>query len=187
LNHPRFEIRIAGFGGQGIVTIGKILGTAFTVYAGKNSVNTQSYGPESRGGACRSEVVISEGEINYPYVRKADALIALSQVALDAYLDDLRQGGILIIDPDAVNSLPAAGRFRLYPVPTMTLAQETGDLKCQNSVALGALCALISHLIDEEAVLQALDETVPSQSLSRNREAFARGRDCVRAQMAGER
>jgi len=72
----RFEIRIAGFGGQGVVTIGRILGTAFSVHGGKNSVNTQSYGPESRGGACRSEVVVSEGDINYPYVRNADVLSA---------------------------------------------------------------------------------------------------------------
>jgi len=101
----RFEIRIAGFGGQGVVTIGRILGTAFSVHGGKNSVNTQSYGPESRGGACRSEVVVSEGDINYPYVRNADVLIALSQVALDTYIGELKEGGILVFDPDAVTTL----------------------------------------------------------------------------------
>ncbi len=141
--HQRFEIRIAGFGGQGVVTIGRILGTAFSVYGGKNSVNTQSYGPESRGGACRSEVVVSEGDINYPYVRNADVLIALSQVALDTYIGELKEGGILVFDPDAVTTLPPSGRFLRYAVPTVALAHETGDLKYQNAVALGALYALI--------------------------------------------
>ncbi|MCK7514090.1 MAG: 2-oxoacid:acceptor oxidoreductase family protein [Desulfobacterales bacterium] len=85
------------------------MGTAFSVYGGKNSVNTQSYGPESRGGACRSEVVVSEGDINYPYVRNADVLIALSQVALDTYIGELKEGGILVFDPDAVTTVPPSG------------------------------------------------------------------------------
>ena len=86
----RFEIRIAGFGGQGVVTIGKVLGYAFTLHEGVNSVNTRSYGPESRGGACRSELVVSRSEIHYPGVRNADILVALSQTALDAYIGDLK-------------------------------------------------------------------------------------------------
>ena len=89
--NKRFEIRIAGFGGQGVVTIGKVLGSAFTIYEGVNSVNTRSYGPESRGGACRSEVVVSRGEIHYPSVRQADVLVALSQPALDKYIQEIAQ------------------------------------------------------------------------------------------------
>jgi len=185
--HPRFEIRIAGFGGQGVVTIGRILGTAFSVYGGRNSVNTQSYGPEARGGACRSEVVVCNGEINYPYVRKADVLIALSQVALETYIGDLKQNGMLVVDTDAVKSMPTAGRFRLYRIPTVALARETGDLKYQNAVALGALYALISELISEEPLLQALREGVPSKTLNANLTAFEKGRDYVRSQFAQER
>ncbi len=93
--YKRFEIRVAGFGGQGVVTIGRVLGVAFTIYEGLNSVNTRSYGPESRGGACRSEVVVSQGEIHYPSVRKADVLVALSQTALDTYIRDLKEDGII--------------------------------------------------------------------------------------------
>ena len=100
--NKRFEIRIAGFGGQGVVTIGKVLGSAFTIYEGINSVNTRSYGPESRGSACRSEVVVSRGEIHYPSVRRADVLVALSQTALDKYIGDLKEEGILLIDPNSV-------------------------------------------------------------------------------------
>ena len=112
----RYGIRIAGFGGQGVVTIGRVLGTAFSMFEGKNSVNTQSYGPESRGGACRSEVVVSSQVINYPYVREAKAFIALSQVALDAYIDDLKENGILLIDPESVKTVPNPEQFRLHAV-----------------------------------------------------------------------
>jgi 2-oxoglutarate ferredoxin oxidoreductase subunit gamma len=185
--HPRFEIRIAGFGGQGVVTIGKILGTAFSVYGGKNSVNTQSYGPESRGGACRSEVVVCAGEINYPYVRKADVLIALSQVALETYIGDLKQDGILVVDTDAVKIIPDSGRFRLCQIPTGELARESGDVKYQNAVALGALCALICDVISEEPILQALGEGVPSKTLSANLTAFEKGRNYVRSRFVQER
>ncbi len=184
---PRFEIRIAGFGGQGVLAIGRILGAAFTVYGGKNSVNTQSYGPESRGGACRSEVVVSQGEINYPYVRKADVLVALSQVALDAYVDDLKEGGILVTDADAVGRLPPPGRFRMYPVPTMALAREIGDTKCQNAVALGAVYELIQGLLDETALVRALKEGLPPEALRMNLAALERGRSQIQSNLASER
>ena len=157
MQNNRFEIRIAGFGGQGVVTIGKIMGTAFTVYEKKNSVNTQSYGPESRGGACRSEVVVSDEVINYPYVRRSQVLIALSQVALDTYAGDLVQGGILMIDPAAVKSVPDRNKYRVVEVPTVTLAHEIGDGKYQNSVALGALYALISDRIHEASIINAIE------------------------------
>jgi 2-oxoglutarate ferredoxin oxidoreductase subunit gamma len=187
IRHRRFEIRIAGFGGQGVVTIGKILGAAFSVYGGRNSVNTQSYGPESRGGACRSEVVVSDGDINYPYVRKADALVALSQVALDAYAADIKAGGILVIDPQAVTAPPAGGSFRLYPVPTVEIAHAAGDTQCQNIVALGALYALIADTIDEAALLKALEAGVPAATLGLNRAAFEQGKRYVQSFFALEK
>ena len=125
--HQRFEIRIAGFGGQGVVTIGRILGTAFSVHGGKNSVNTQSYGPESRGGACRSEVVVSGGDINYPYVRNADVLIALSQVALDTYIGGPERGRHPRVRPGRRTTHTAIRTVSAYAVPTVALAHETGD------------------------------------------------------------
>jgi len=179
--HQRFEIRIAGFGGQGVVTIGRILGIAFSVYGGKNSVNTQSYGPESRGGACRSEVVVSEGDINYPYVRNADVLIALSQVALDTYIGELKEAGILVFDPDAVTTIPPSGRFLCYAVPTVALAHETGDLKYQNAVALGALYALIRSRIEEVWLVEALKQSVPPKTVDTNMAAFDKGKRYVQS------
>jgi len=181
----RFEIRIAGFGGQGVVTIGKILGTAFTVYEKRNSVNTQSYGPESRGGACRSEVVVSDGDINYPYVRKADVFVALSQVAFEKYIPDLKPEGSLVIDPNAVepNAVEidlAKEKFHIYRVPSMALAHEAGSLKYQNSVALGALYPLIGSLVKEASLRKALSENVPQKTIEANLEAFDKGLKYIR-------
>jgi 2-oxoglutarate ferredoxin oxidoreductase subunit gamma len=172
---PRFEIRIAGFGGQGVVTIGRILGEAFTIYEGKNSVNTHSYGPESRGGACKSEVVVSDGEIHYPNVRKADLLIALSQVGLDTYISDLKEGGIVLVDPRSVKNVPDRDKYRVHEVPTMDIAHEIGGVKFQNSVALGALYPLIAHMIKESSLRQGISNNVPSETVEINMEAFKRG------------
>jgi 2-oxoglutarate ferredoxin oxidoreductase subunit gamma len=169
----RFEIRIAGFGGQGVVTIGKVLGHAFTIHEGVNSVNTRSYGPESRGGACRSELVVSRGEIHYPGVRKADILVALSQTALDAYIGDLKEGGILLFDPRAVGNVPA--KVCAYEVPAMQIAHDVGSVKYQNSAALGALAAILSDRIKKESLARAVAENVPAKTVPKNMDAFERG------------
>lgn len=169
----RFEIRIAGFGGQGVVTIGKVLGQAFTIHEGLNSVNTRSYGPESRGGACRSEVVVSRSEIYYPGVRNADILVALSQTALDTYISDLKDGGILLIDPNAVKKIPKG--VCAYEVPAMEIAHELGSVKYQNAVALGALAAILNSRIKKESLAQAVAENVPPKTIEKNIAAFEKG------------
>ncbi len=171
--NKRFEIRVAGFGGQGVVTIGRVLGGAFTIYEGINSVNTRSYGPESRGGACRSEVVVSRGEIHYPSVRRADVLVALSQTALDTYVRDLKEDGILLIDPNSVKDVPE--HLHCYEVPAMEIAQSLGDLKVQNSAVLGALAALLESMIKKESLKSAISENVPPKTIEKNIEAFEAG------------
>jgi 2-oxoglutarate ferredoxin oxidoreductase subunit gamma len=172
-NDNRFEIRVAGFGGQGVVTIGKVLGVAFTIYEGINSVNTRSYGPESRGGACRSEVVVSRGEIHFPGVRKADILVALSQPALDAYIQDLKEDGILLIDPNSVKVVPK--NLVRYEVPAMEIAHSVGNVKYQNSVVLGALAALLESMLKKESMKSAVSENVPPETIEKNLEAFEAG------------
>ena len=174
----RYEIRIAGFGGQGVVTIGKLLGTAFSVYSDKNSVNTQSYGPESRGGACRSEIVVSNGEINYPYVRAAEVFIALSQLAYDAYINQLKDGGILIIDPDTVK-IAEDSRYLVYRMPLVKIADEAGNVKYLNSVALGGLSALIGDLLPRAALVKAIEAYMPPRTVKGNLLAFEKGRSYV--------
>ncbi len=171
----RFEIRIAGFGGQGVVTIGRILGEAFSIHEGKNSANSQSYGPESRGGACKSEVVVSDGDIYYPNVRRPDVLVGLSQRALDAYLPDLKEGGILLIDPITVTDIPHAEKYRIHKIAAMEIAHEIGDVKYQNSVALGALYTLIDNVLKESSLRKAITDNVPAQTVDINMKAFERG------------
>ena len=174
--NERYEVRIAGFGGQGVVTVGNILGTAFAMYEGVNSVNTQSYGPESRGGACRSEVVVSSGVINYPYVRDAHLLVALSQLAVDEYGPSLRPDGTLIIDPNAVENIPVGFNGLLCKVPALEISREVGNIKYQNSVALGAIYWIIRDRIAEDSLKKALAVSVPSKTLEGNYLAFDSGK-----------
>lgn len=175
----RYEIRIAGFGGQGVVTVGKIVGLAAALHDKKNAVQTQSYGPESRGGACKSEVVLSDGEIHYPKVRTADVLVALSQPALDIYLKDLKPGGILIIDPLTVIKEVSRTDVKIVKVPTAEIALQLGNKKFQNMVALGALASL-TGVISQEALEKAIGESVPPKTLAQNLEAFKKGITYVR-------
>ena len=149
------------------------MGSAFTIYEGLNSVNTRSYGPESRGGACRSEVVVSHGEIHYPSVRRADVLVALSQLALDKYIRDLKENGILLIDPNSVKEIPE--KFVCYGVPAMEIAHSVGNVKYQNSAVLGALGALLESIIKKESLKSAVSENVPPETLEKNMEAFEAG------------
>jgi 2-oxoglutarate ferredoxin oxidoreductase subunit gamma len=173
MDDNRFEIRIAGFGGQGVVTIGRVLGVAFTIFEGLNSVNTHSYGPESRGGSCRSEVVVSHGDIHYPSVRKADILVALSQQALETYKQELKDHAILLIDPNSVKEFPK--KLVCYKVPAMEIAHSVGDVKYQNSVVLGALAALLKSMLRKESLKSAVFENVPPHTRENNLEAFERG------------
>jgi 2-oxoglutarate ferredoxin oxidoreductase subunit gamma len=176
----RYEIRIAGFGGQGVVTVGKIVGAAAALYDKKNAVQTQSYGPESRGGACKSEVVLSDGEIHYPKVRTADVLVALSQPALDIYLKDLKAGGLLIIDPLTVIKEVPRTDVKVVKVPTAEIAMKLGNKKFQNMVALGSLAAL-TGVISPEAFKKAIQDAVPPKTLNQNFEAFEKGMNYVRS------
>jgi 2-oxoglutarate ferredoxin oxidoreductase subunit gamma len=180
----RFEIRIAGFGGQGVVTIGRILGIAFTVHDRKNSVNTQSYGPESRGGACKSEIVVSDGDINYPYVRKADVFVCLSQTAYDTYIHDLKEDGILLLDPNSVQSDKIEGKDKIFEIPAMELSRQIGSVKFQNTVALGAFYLLVKENLSEDALRNAIAENVPQETLEENMKAFDIGLEHMKAHYA---
>ncbi len=175
----RYEIRIAGFGGQGVVTVGKIVGIAAVLYDKKNAVQTQSYGPESRGGACKAEVVLSDGEIYYPKVRSADVLVALSQTAQDVYLKDLKSKGLLIIDPLTVPKEVPRSDIRVVKVPATEIALKVGNKKFQNMVALGSLCHL-TGVVSQNALEQAIAVAISPKTLAQNIEAFRKGIEYVR-------
>jgi 2-oxoglutarate ferredoxin oxidoreductase subunit gamma len=117
--------------------------------------------------------VLSRKEIHYPGVRSADILVALSQTALDAYIGDLKDEGILVIDPNSVKKVP--GKKRFYEVPAMEIAHEVGSVKYQNAAALGALAAILGDRIKKASLVRAVSENVPESSLEKNLEAFEKG------------
>ena len=141
----RKDIRIAGFGGQGIILAGIVIGKAAALYDGIYAVQTQSYGPEARGGASKTEVVISDDEVDYPKVQNPDIFIAMSHPALMAYLDDLKDGGILIVDPDLISleeviPFVKEHKIKLYKAPASRTAAEKIGLKVvANIVMVGAI------------------------------------------------
>lgn len=166
------EIRLSGSGGQGLILAGIILAEA-AILDGKNAVQSQSYGPEARGGASRAEVIISEGEIDFPKVRKPDILLSLTQEAFNKYIVDLKDGGIVIAD-DKVK-IEDSDKFQLYQVPIMSTTNDV--LKkpmVANIVALGAFNK-ITKLVDEEMLRKAILNRVPKGTEDLNIKAFNMG------------
>jgi len=136
----RYEIRLSGSGGQGLIFAGIILAEAAGIHDGKYVCQTQSYGPEARGGASKAEVVISDGEIDYPKAIKPDLLLAMNQKACDAYFFDLKPGGMLIVDSTFVKQPPTT---RAVAIPFTRIAREKlGKEIGANIIALGALATL---------------------------------------------
>jgi 2-oxoglutarate ferredoxin oxidoreductase subunit gamma len=170
----RVEVRFAGFGGQGIIKSGIIVAAAASIHAGKNSVQTQSYGPESRGGACKSEVVISEEEIDFPKVVQPDVVILMSQHAYNEYAADVKPNGTVIIDPDMIPTEKNLENARVFRVPATKIAEELGRRIVANIVMLGALVA-ITRLLDENAVKESIRENIPKGTEELNLTAFEKG------------
>jgi 2-oxoglutarate ferredoxin oxidoreductase subunit gamma len=170
----RLEVRFAGFGGQGIIRSGLMLAMASSIYAGKNAVETQSYGPESRGGSCKSEVVISEDEIDYPKVDDPDVLIVMSQEAFNSYVNTLKSGGTMLLDPDMVPRHEFEGNARIFMIPSTKIAEELGKTIVANVVMLGALIA-VTNLTTPEAFKNSLLSNIPKGTEKLNLTAFEKG------------
>jgi 2-oxoglutarate ferredoxin oxidoreductase subunit gamma len=176
----RKEIRIGGSGGQGILLAGEVIGKAAALYDGIYAVQTESYGPEARGGASRSEVVISDEEIDYPKVHDPDIFVAMSQEALMAYLDGLKDGGILIVDPDMVmedeiKSFVEEHHIEIHRAPVIRTADEKIGLRVTaNIVMIGAITGF-THVISEEAARKAVVASVPAKFKDKNLLAFEAG------------
>jgi 2-oxoglutarate ferredoxin oxidoreductase subunit gamma len=175
----RVEVRLAGEGGQGLILAGVILAEAAAVHDGLQATQTQSYGPEARGGASKSEVVISDEEIDYPKVLEADYLLAMSQEACDRYVGNLKRDGMLIVDSTHVTRLPL-GRPAIH-VPISELAEEaTGRRITANVVALGVLVAM-SGVVSRAALEAAVRGRAPKGTEELNMKALAAGFDGAEA------
>ncbi len=173
----RREIRIAGTGGMGVVLAGVIMGNA-AVIAGLNAVQSQSYGSEARGTAAKSEIIVSDGDIHYPKVRKSDIFVVMSQKALEMYLQDAKENSVLIVDPDLVDTSELESRFEIVKVPAMKTADEMGLRLISNMIMLGALGKKIEE-ITPEALEKAVTQSVPEKYLELNLKAVKAGADYV--------
>ncbi|MDH5634732.1 MAG: 2-oxoacid:ferredoxin oxidoreductase subunit gamma [Candidatus Bathyarchaeota archaeon] len=170
----RIEVRLAGFGGQGIIRAGLMLAMAACIHGDKNAVQTQSYGPESRGGSCKSEVVISDKEIDYPKVVEPDVLIVMSQEAFTTYSDSLKPNGTLLLDPDMVPRHEFKGSARVFMVPSTKIAEELGKTIVANVVMLGAVVA-VTGITNAEAFKKSLVSNIPKGTEKLNLTAFEKG------------
>jgi 2-oxoglutarate ferredoxin oxidoreductase subunit gamma len=170
----RKELRIAGFGGQGVITIGLLLAKAVGQYGDSDVVQTQSYGPEARGGACKTEIVISDTTIDYIKVLNLDMLVAMSQPALDTYVKDLPAEGVLLVDDTLVETVPE-GYASVYRIPATGLAESEIGLRVVANVVMFGAIAKVTGLATPEQCKQALEDSFPAKVIKKNYAAFDLG------------
>jgi len=166
------EIRICGFGGQGVILAGFIIGKAASVFMEFNAVQSQSYGPEARGGAARSEVIISDEKIGYPRPTSVDFFIAMSQEAFDTYRKDIRKDTVIVVDPDLVPKHNIGQP--VHKVHAQQIAEKLGNKIVTNIVMVGAATAIFD-LLDHDAVRESVADSVPKRFIDLNKEAFEKG------------
>ena len=168
----RYEVRLAGEGGQGMILAGVILAEAAAVHGGLNAVQTQSYGPEARGGASRSEVIIARGEIDYPKVMSADLLVCMSQEACDKFYEQVKDDGLIIVDATNVSRIPG---HRAVALPMSQIAEEVAGRRIAASiVALGVACGL-TGVVPRPALEAAVRDRVPAGTEEMNLKALESG------------
>lgn len=168
------EIRIAGFGGQGVILSATIIGKAASIFQGAYATMTQSFGPEARGGSSSAQVILSGEPILYPYVTQPDILVVLSQEAFTRFTPELKPGGMLIVEQDLVRIAGLQDRPRIYSVPATRLAEELGRKMVLNVVMVGFFGA-VTRLLDPEALRRAVAESVPPAFQKLNLQAFDKG------------
>ena len=174
----RKEIRLSGSGGQGLILAGIILAEG-AILSNLNSVQTQSYGPEARGGASKAEVIISDGEINFPKVREADILLSLTQKSFEKYSDTIKNNGIIIIDSTVDEKSIDIKNAKLIKVPIIyTSKEKLGKVMVANIVALGVISKMIED-IDKEMLKKAILDRVPKGTEKLNENAFELGRSLI--------
>lgn len=168
----RREIKFGGFGGQGIILMGNIAARAAALYDEKNAIFTPSYGPEARGGAASSNVVIDDEEIDYPYVTHPDVLVVMSQEAYEKYAPLLKDDGLLIVDEDLVSLKNGVGT--IAQIPATRIAEEKGKRIVANIVMLGFFTGA-TGLISHDAIKRAVLESVPAKFRELNEDALETG------------
>ncbi len=168
------EIVFVGFGGQGIIKSGIIAGKGASIFDNKFATMTQSFGPEARGGACSTQLVLSESEVLYPYVAISDVLVAMSQEGYEKFEPELGEEGILLIDEDLVKPKPSRDKIKIFSVPATRIAEELGNRIIANVVMLGFFTA-VTKLVSKEGMEKAVADSVPPRFKELNLKAFDKG------------
>jgi len=168
------EIRIAGFGGQGVILSALVLGKAASIYQNAYATMTQNFGPEARGGACSAQLIVSGTPVLYPYVPHPDVLVVMSQEAYTKFVPQLKDGGTLIVEEDLVRVADGKGEIKVYSIPATRFAEELGKRMVLNSVMVGFFTA-VTQLLEPDAVRKAIADSVPSHSCDVNLKAFNKG------------
>jgi 2-oxoglutarate ferredoxin oxidoreductase subunit gamma len=168
------EIRVAGFGGQGVILSAIVLGKAASIYQGAYATMTQNFGPEARGGACSAQLVVSDTPVLYPYVTVPDILVVMSQEAYVKFGSELKDGGIMIVEQDLVRVADIKKNIQVYSIPATRIAEELGKRMVLNSVMVGFFTA-VTRLLEPDAVRKAVADSVPPSFRELNLKAFERG------------
>jgi 2-oxoglutarate ferredoxin oxidoreductase subunit gamma len=167
-------IRIAGFGGQGVILAGMVIGKAVAIHDGKFATLTQSFGPEARGSACSAQLIVSDEPILYPYLMQPDILVVMSQEAIRLFGSDLKPGGLLLYEQDLIHLDNMTQGSRNYGIPATRLAEELGRRLVLNMVMVGFVTAL-TGLATLPAVRKAIADSVPQGTEELNLAAFEKG------------
>ncbi|HPI76859.1 MAG TPA: 2-oxoacid:acceptor oxidoreductase family protein [bacterium] len=168
------QVRLAGFGGQGIVLAGMILGKAAALHENVNAVMTQSFGPEARGGACSADVVISDARINYPRVTLPDVLVIMSEEAARTYGNSAAENAIVLINENLVKTLPDREDLKLFYIPATSIAEKLGRVMVANIVMLGFIASK-AGVVGYESMKQAVLASIPAGTEELNMAAFEAG------------
>ena len=168
------ELRIAGFGGQGVILSAIILGKAASIHQGAYATMTQNFGPEARGGACSAQLLLSDQPILYPYVTQPDIMVVMSQEAYSRFVPELKEGGTLIVEQDLVRVTDLPRQTKVYSCPATRLAEELGKKMVLNSVMVGFFTA-VTKLLEPDAVRKAVADSVPTSFRELNLKAFEKG------------
>ena len=169
----RTEIRITGFGGQGVVLAGHIIGHACAVNGGMHATMIQSFGPEARGSACSTTLAVSETEVLYPYIGRPDIFVVMSAEGYEKYRDELKDDGVLVYEKDLVKVDLKKGQ-PAFGVSSTRIAEELGRAIVQNIVMLGFFAA-VTKIVPTEAMRAAVEESVPEGTQELNLRAFDAG------------
>jgi 2-oxoglutarate ferredoxin oxidoreductase subunit gamma len=172
----RREIKVGGFGGQGIILSGYIIGKAVSLYDKKKSALTQAYGPEARGGACSAELVVSDDEIHNPFFPAADVMMLMSQESFNRFSPNVKRKGLILIDTDLVDPHDVAKGIKLFSVPATKMAEDLGKRIIANIVMLGFFTAM-ADVVSKNAMEEAIRTSVPRGTEELNLKAFRSGYD----------